>query len=181
MYTGSKRSFQTEWMGQDDSSQEISSASHYTSHISYIFKVMTGIMRNLHPMCDLLPSVCRHWYQSREHQQSYRQNLINMLILCKENNMFDVFPIINRPGVAGAVLQSTPLFYIDSLIKLPFCSESSWHMAQCISRSVRAGELKFLENFHPPLCITCHVSHDMCHMLGVICQVSSGTLFFLLV
>ena len=48
---------------------------------------------------------------------------------------------------------------------------------QCPSQAVRAGELKFWENFQPPPCFTCHVSHVMCPVSRVRCQVSHFYLF----
>ena len=64
----------------------------------------------------------------------------------------------NRPGVAGAVLQ-TP----SSLSDWSFSSQS-WKPHY--SLAVRARELKFWENVHSPptftfhvSCVTCHVSH----------------------
>ena len=38
----------------------------------------------------------------------------------------------------------------------------------CLSQTVRAGELKFRQNVHPPQCVTCHMSH----VTGVTYQVS---------
>ena len=32
------------------------------------------------------------------------------------------------------------------------------------SRTVRARKLKLLDNFHHPLCVTCHMSHVACHV-----------------
>ena len=68
--------------------------------------------------------------------------------------------IINRPVVARAVLQS-PLLLIHSYSRWSFHSESSRH---CLSQTIRAVELKFWENVHPPPCVTCHVSHVTCHV-----------------
>ena len=67
-----------------------------------------------------------------------------------------------------------------SLLKSPFrgafFSQSSKHHK---SQTVRARELKFWENVHPPPCVTCQVSsvtcpvsHGRCHISGVMCQVS---------
>ena len=57
--------------------------------------------------------------------------------------------IINRPGVAGAALQ-TPLsfihWFIHSLMNCAFSSESSKRLQ---SQTIRARELKFGENGHP--------------------------------
>ena len=40
---------------------------------------------------------------------------------------------------------------------------------------VRARELKFGENIHPPTCVTFHVSHVMCHVSCVTCHMSRVT------
>ena len=60
--------------------------------------------------------------------------------------------------------------FIDWLIESSFCSESLKH---CLSQTVRAGKLNSWENVHPPLCVTCPMSFDMCHKSGVRCQVTS--------
>ena len=52
------------------------------------------------------------------------------------------------------------------------CSKSSRY---CLSKTVSARELKFLENFHPPHQVShvpCHVSCVMCHVSCVRCQMS---------
>ena len=74
---------------------------------------------------------------------------------------------------------STTPFVILSFIKQeqwPFSSKSSKH---CLSQTVREKELKFWENIHPPLCVTCQVSGarsqvsgDRCQVLGVRYHVS---------
>ena len=59
--------------------------------------------------------------------------------------------IFNKPGVAGAVLQSPPWFI-------------NW---------LREGCNKFFwENVHPTLCIMCHMSCVPCHMSCVMSHVS---------
>ena len=75
--------------------------------------------------------------------------------------------IFNRPGVAGAVLQ-TPL----SLIWSSFSSRSSNHFP---AQTKRARELKFWENVYPPPNVTCHVSHVICHMSCVTCHMARVT------
>ena len=74
---------------------------------------------------------------------------------------------MNRPGVAGAVLQ-TPSTFINSSCS----SQSSKH---CLSQTVKARELKFWENVHPPPFVKCHMSHVTCHMSCVRCHVSDVT------
>ena len=66
--------------------------------------------------------------------------------------------IFNRPGVAGAVLQTSSSL-IKSVTKAAFSSESSQHHK---SQTVRARKLKFWENVHPD-----YVSHVRCQVSGV--------------
>ena len=76
-----------------------------------------------------------------------------------------------RPGVARAVLQ-TPLSLIHSFSQPSFSSKSS----KCLhSKTVIAMELKFWENVHRTLCVTCHVSHITCHVPLVTCHLSHVT------
>ena len=75
--------------------------------------------------------------------------------------------IFNRPGVAGAVLQSHPSL-IDWLSH-PLVKISSKHFQ---SQTRRARELKFWKNVYPTICVTCHVSHVTCHLPRVTCQMS---------
>ena len=58
---------------------------------------------------------------------------------------------------------------LNSLSRWSFCSESSRHGQ---SPTVRAKELTFWENVHPPTtchmsCVTCNVSCVRCHISGV--------------
>ena len=46
----------------------------------------------------------------------------------------------------------------------------------CYSQTIRARELKFLENVHPTPCVMCHMSGVMCHLSPVTCL----TYFFVL-
>ena len=74
--------------------------------------------------------------------------------------------VVNRTGVAGADLR-THSSLIHSLSQLSFSSKSSkYHKSQ----TVKARELKFLENGNPPqpvtcLHVTCHILHVTCHEL----------------
>ena len=88
--------------------------------------------------------------------------------------------IFNRPGVAGAVLQS-PLSLIHWLRS--FSSKSSKHHK---SKTIRASDLKFCHNVHlltqcsPHVmchasCVTCHMSPLMCHLSHVTCHVAPVT------
>ena len=45
----------------------------------------------------------------------------------------------------------------------------------CQSQTRRARELKFLENAHTTVCVTCHMSRVMCHMSNVMCHLSCVT------
>ena len=64
----------------------------------------------------------------------------------------------NRPGVAGAVLQTAWSF--NQVTNRWFVEINSKH---CQSQTRRARELKFWENVHPTLCGMHHVSHVTCH------------------
>ena len=75
-----------------------------------------------------------------------------------------VLNLFKRPGVAGAVLQSPPLLLhslINLFIEWSFCLKSSRH---CLLQAVRAWEPTFVNNVHPPPCVTCYVSHVRCHV-----------------
>ena len=50
----------------------------------------------------------------------------------------------------------------------------------CQSQTVRARELKFWENVHPPPLVTCHMSQVTCHMLNITFHISYISLFFFL-
>ena len=97
--------------------------------------------------------------------------------------------LINRQGVAGAVLQTAASSFIHyfshSLIQSSFSSQSSTHHK---SQTVRARELKFDKKFTPHLVsqVTCHVAYVTCQASGVVCHRSavmfqvSCVFFFLL-
>ena len=55
----------------------------------------------------------------------------------------------------------------------PLVQISSEH---CQSQTGRAWELKFWENFHPTLCVMCHMSRVMCHVSPVTCHMSKKKL-----
>ena len=57
--------------------------------------------------------------------------------------------------------------FIHSFKRWSFCSELSWH---CLSQTVRAKELSFWENAHPPAHVTCQVSHVRCQVSHVTCH-----------
>ena len=85
--------------------------------------------------------------------------------------------LVNRPAVAGALLQTaSSLIDFKWLTEWSFSSQSSRYHK---SLTLRARELDFLENVHPPqyaTChlslVTCHVSHARCHMLCVTSEVA---------
>ena len=52
-------------------------------------------------------------------------------------------------------------------------------MTNIYSQTVRTRELKFLENVHPTLCVTCHMSRNTCHVSCVMCHKSHDTFFFI--
>ena len=82
--------------------------------------------------------------------------------------------IINKPGVSSAVLQ-TPLLLTDSFILLSLSSKPSKHS---YTQTVRATELIFWDNVHPPPFVTRQVSGVRCQVSGVSCQVSGVTCIF---
>ena len=93
--------------------------------------------------------------------------LVDIWILVHYSTPLSVYSnLFNRPGVAGAVLQTPPLL-INSLIMSSFCSESSRH---CLSQTVKARELNFWGNVDLPPCVICHVSHVRYHMSHVACN-----------
>ena len=80
--------------------------------------------------------------------------------------------IFNRPGVAGAVLQtdlSLSDSFIDSFIEWSFSPRSSNHFH---AQNVWARELKFWEKVHPRPWVTCSFSHVTCQVSCVTCHVS---------
>ena len=81
--------------------------------------------------------------------------------------------LVNRPGVAGAVLQSPPSF-IYSLTD-PLVQISSKH---CQSQTGRARELKLWENVHLALCVMHHVSRVTCHVSPVTCLLTHVKISF---
>ena len=88
-----------------------------------------------------------------------------------------IFLLFNRPGLAGAVLQ-TPLSFIHSFInQFSESSFSSRYSNHFPDHTVRANELKFWENIHHMSYVTCHMSHVTRHMSHVLCHVSLLLLF----
>ena len=84
---------------------------------------------------------------------------------------FNPIGLINRTGIAGAVLQrASPL--TDSFISLPFSSKYSKHRH---FQTVRAGDLTIQENIKQPLCLMCHVPQVICHISHVMCPKSRVT------
>ena len=82
--------------------------------------------------------------------------------------------LVNRPGVAGAVLH-TALLLINALIQWSF---SSRYSQDHDSQTVRARGLKFWESVHPTPCVMCHVSRVTCHVSSVTCHLSHAFFFF---
>ena len=74
--------------------------------------------------------------------------------------------LFNRPGVAGAVLQ-TPLLLTDQVNHSSFVKLSLMHSH---TQTVIGRERKYLENVHLPQPVMCHVSHDTCNVSRVTCQ-----------
>ena len=66
--------------------------------------------------------------------------------------------IFNKPGVAGAVLQ-TSLSLIHSFMKWWFVEISSYC---CFPQNNRSRDLTFWYNAHHPMIVMCHMSHITC-------------------
>ena len=81
--------------------------------------------------------------------------------------------IINRTGVAGAVLQTTASL-TDWTSHLTFSSQSSKHH---ISQAIRARNLKFLHKAHYLSHVINHMSHVTCYLSGVTCHMSYKNIF----
>ena len=92
--------------------------------------------------------------------------------LCKV--LRSVSLIFNRPGVAGAFLQSPPL--LIHWLSDPFVQISSKH---CQSQTRRARELKFWEFIHLSPCVTYHMSHVRCQVSGVRWDKLGKVIFFI--
>ena len=88
--------------------------------------------------------------------------------------------VFNRPGVAGAVLQ-TPLSLIHSIIhKVTRPFPSNLQNTFLHSQTVWARYLKLWENVQFPTCVSCHMSRVTYHMSDVVrCQMSHFSFFFL--
>ena len=75
--------------------------------------------------------------------------------------------LVNRPGVAGAFLQ-TPLSLIHSFInwlsRWSFVGISSEHLH---SQTLRARELKFWEKVHLPSPVMCHLSRGINQIVAI--------------
>ena len=75
----------------------------------------------------------------------------------------------NRPGCIRGF--SRNIFVIDSLIHSFIQSSFSPKPSKNqFTKTIRARELNFFENVHPPPGVTCHVSSVRCHMPGVTFQ-----------
>ena len=73
------------------------------------------------------------------------------------NSLTKQYTDINRPDVAGAVLQS-PLSLIDSFIDSSIQkSVSSKPPKHHYTQKIRVRELRFWKNVHPQPCVTCHM------------------------
>ena len=90
---------------------------------------------------------------------------INMYVL--------IIYIINRPDVARAVLQ-TPVLFINYNGIICGNIFKTLSLPNCKSQGAE------IENVHPPLCVTCHMSCVTCHVSCVTCQQSHVVFFSLL-
>ena len=84
------------------------------------------------------------------------------------------FVVFNRPGVAGAILQ-TPPSLINYLIESPFSPKPSKHH---YTQTMRDRELTFWENIIPLPCVTCKMSCVTCQVSCVGCHVELVKFFF---
>ena len=86
-----------------------------------------------------------------------------------------VYWLINRPGVAWAVLQ-TALSFIHSLShQSSFSSKYSEHQKY---QTVQARELTFWYNVHLTSGVKCHMSGFMCQLSAVRCDMSHVSVTF---
>ena len=76
--------------------------------------------------------------------------------------------VFNKPGIAGAVLQTPPSLGYSLSHRSFFSKPSKHHYTQ----TLWARELKFWENVHPRPRVTCQLSGVTCHVSSVRCQVS---------
>ena len=89
----------------------------------------------------------------------------------------------NVLGFSNHAQRFTPPYHLDvdsPFSQSSFSSRYSWYHK---SQTVRARELKFWENVHPPQtchmsCVTCHVP---CHVSDVTCHVSHVTFLFFII
>ena len=77
--------------------------------------------------------------------------------------------LFNRPGVAGAVLQ-TYSYLINNWVFCVFCGKSSKHLHSQVNR---ARNLKFGQNFKFSPLVTYHMSCVMRHLSYVTCHKKS--------
>ena len=98
--------------------------------------------------------------------QHKKLNIINLY--CFIDSLYYIF---NRPGVAGAVLE-TPPSLIDRVSKQSFSSKSSKHHK---FQTITARHLKCLHKVHHQSCVMCHMSCITCHVSCVMCHVSCVT------
>ena len=79
---------------------------------------------------------------------------VHYITLLHGQNFWYLMSVVNRPGVAKAVLQ-TPVLLTHSFTDWLLSSRSSKHQN---SQSKGAKNLKFWENVHPTPCVMCHMS-----------------------
>ena len=82
--------------------------------------------------------------------------------------------IINRPGVAGAVLQ-TASSLTDTVSHSSFVKISSEHLH---SQTIKARKLKFWEKVHLPPPVMFHESYVTCHVSPVTFHMSLNFIYF---
>ena len=97
--------------------------------------------------------------------------LLHIETVLKQNKQYIYF--FNRPGVAGAILQ-TPLIFFDLLTDSLILCENIFNKHSLPNRKSSGTDI--LRERSPPL--TCHVSCVTCHMSHVTCHVSCGQCHF---
>ena len=90
------------------------------------------------------------------------------------------FEFFNRPGVAGAVLQ-TPSWLTDLItLFLQIFKTPSLPNHNSLGADILRG-CSPSTTCHPPTCVTCHVSYVTCHMSLVTCQMSIDNIIIIII
>ena len=84
------------------------------------------------------------------------------------------WPIPNR----FAVLHCSSLLEVPHLARqhnLAYTTNNFTSLKHLYFQTVRARDMKFLDNDHHPLCVRCHMSCVTCHVSNVMCNLSTVT------